>query len=421
MRGFCVPSGLHRCIVRTLAGVGTAALVSACELFTSTKAPQASLGPTAVAGGLTFTKLVAGNGHTCGLTAAGAALCWGYNSTRSLATLGDIPTGQLGDSSTLDRSSPVAVAVGRAYVSLAAGAYHTCGVTAAGAAYCWGANRNEVVGTAIHPVVTGQLGSGSTEHQFFPVAVAGGLSFARITAGWFHTCGLTSSGAAYCWGSGGLGVADTVRRLVPTPVVGGLTFQSISAGGTHTCALTATGTAYCWGANAHGQLGDGTTVGKLAPTPVTGSRTFASIVAGGNTSCAVVTGSIAFGAGGYCWGDNSLGGVGDGTTVSRSAPTNVNSSELLSGIVIGSLTASTFGGSSHACALTASGQARCWGNNNAGQNGNGGVTASLVPLPVATSLTFQSLAAGGLHSCGLTASGAAYCWGARFVVGAAAP
>jgi len=97
--------------------------------------------------------------------------------------------------------------------------------------------------------------------------VAGGLSFTAIAAGVNHTCGLTSGGVAYCWGSnylGQLGVADTSSRSTPTAVDGGLPFAALTAGWYHNCGLTATGATHCWGGGNQGQLGTGTG-GSLTP------------------------------------------------------------------------------------------------------------------------------------------------------------
>ena len=100
------------------------------------------------------------------------------------------------------------------------------------------------------------------------------VSFATVSArGYNHTCGVTTSGDAYCWGKnsfGQLGDGTTTDRLTPTPVIGGLTFPAISAGGNHTCGVTPSGDAYCWGDNTSGQLGDGTTTDSSVPVPVSG-------------------------------------------------------------------------------------------------------------------------------------------------------
>jgi alpha-tubulin suppressor-like RCC1 family protein len=388
------------------------AVLASCELFTSPKSSPTTLGPTAVAGGFTFTQIVAGDGHSCGLTTAGKAYCWGYNSTRNVFTTNDVATGQLGDSTPNDSQTPVAVAGGLTFTQLTAGAFFTCGLTGAGAAYCWGANRNELISTNEEPVFAGNLGDATAVNRFHPVAVVGGKTFTSISAGWFHTCGL-SGGAAYCWGNGGLGTGDSAVLYTPTAVTGGLTFQSLSSGGVHTCALTSAGAAYCWGQNIFGQVGDNSFAPRLSPSAVAGGLTFTSIVASGGATCGTVAGGSI-----YCWGSNALGGVGDGTTTNRSVPTKISTTDQLSGLVVGSLAGSQFLGSNHGCGLTSTGQARCWGNNNAGQLGIATLLAQLAPTPVNTELKFRSLAAGGLHTCGVTASGTAYCWGARYVVGA---
>src|SRR5439155_285909 len=199
---------------------------------------------------------------------------------------------------TAARFSPAPVAGGVAFAALSAGnngaGGHICGVTTSGAAYCWGHNGN------------GQLGDGTTTDRLVPTPVAGGVTFAALSAGGQHTCGVTPSGAAYCWGfngAGGLGDGTTTQRLVPTLVAGGVTFAALSAGEAHTCGVTTSGVVYCWGLNGNGQVGDGTTTNRLVPTAVafaTGpipdiSGTYAGTVSGANTDgSGVFSGPAAF-------------------------------------------------------------------------------------------------------------------------------
>ena len=118
--------------------------------------------------------------------------------------------------------------------------HHTCGLRTGGAAYCWGVNSNGQLGA-------GTAGSMSTSS----VAVSGGLVFQAINAGESHTCSITLAGTAYCWGNNYYGqVGDGTSgntRTSPVAVSGGLVFESISAGESHTCGLIAGGAIYCWG------------------------------------------------------------------------------------------------------------------------------------------------------------------------------
>jgi alpha-tubulin suppressor-like RCC1 family protein len=129
-------------------------------------------------------------------------------------------------------------------------------VTTGGVAYCWGAN-------------SGVLGNGTFRASTTPVAVSGGLTFAAVSAGDDHACGVTTAGAAYCWGGNILGeLGNGTFTISPTPVAvsGGLTFAALSAGaGFSTCGVTTAGAAYCWGDKTYGELGNGGTVINTTP------------------------------------------------------------------------------------------------------------------------------------------------------------
>jgi alpha-tubulin suppressor-like RCC1 family protein len=311
----------------------------------------------AVEGGLHFTQIDAGGTHTCGLTSAGAAYCWGLNQA-----------GQLGDNSTSDRIVPVAVAGGLSFTSITTGVAHTCGLVAVGTAYCWGFNND------------GQLGTGNTTSAKVPTAVAGGLSFQSLSAGGYfagHTCGVTTSGAAYCWGDNGggqlgLGTMDLTPHSQPAAVAGGLLFATVSAGlGEHSCARTAAGAAYCWGQNTYGALGNGTQLQSLVPVAVNGGIAFAQLIAGGyiGHTCGVKSDAT-----GYCWGENEVGAIGDGTTIDRLVPVPV----------AGSLSFTSLdAGYRHTCGHASNGKLYCWGSNRAGQLGTNSVDNKTAPALVA--------------------------------------
>jgi alpha-tubulin suppressor-like RCC1 family protein len=326
-----------------------------------------------------FTTVSAGGSHTCRVMADGAAYCWGFNGNA-----------QLGEGTTAHSSSPVPIRVagGVRFAAVSAGYFHTCGIAAAGAAYCWGSNYE------------GQLGNGTRFGELSPAPVLGRAPFASVSAGLRHTCGVTAEGAAYCWGEnegGQLGDGTSRNRTRPVPVAGNVSFVAVSAGGGHTCGVTAAGAAYCWGYNGQGQLGDGTTIGRTSPVPVASGVPFAAVSAGDVHTCGVTATGAA-----YCWGDNRYGELGDGTTTNRSTPVPV-----AGGLNFTAVSA----GNGYACGVASRDAAYCWGSNDGGQLGDGTTTNRSSPVRVAGALRFTALSAGTNHSCAVTAAGAAYCWG----------
>ena len=327
------------------------------------------------------TIVAAGFAHTCALVAGGTAYCWGSNAN-----------GQLGNDTTAISPFPLAVSGGMTFASLSAGYSHTCGLTAAGAAYCWGDNSAGALGNT-----TANSTSGT------PVAVAGGITFTMISAGYSHTCGVATNGSAYCWGSNESGELGngTVGQDSPTPtlVSGGLTFASVSAGGVSSCGVTTGGAGYCWGSNGYGVLGDGTTTDSPTPVQVAGGLQLASISAGVYHTCAVTVNSAA-----YCWGEAGNGQLGTGlTALSSSTPLAVAGGHSFSSIAVGQLST---------CAVTTAGAGYCWGSGSFGSLGNGTTDQAGTPQPVSGSLTLSSVSAGiSFHACALATSGGVYCWG----------
>jgi len=163
------------------------------------------------------------------------------------------------------------------FQSVTAGTTHTCGVTAT-AAYCWGDNGY------------GQLGTGNEHPSAVPVAVAGGKTFASVSAGDGFTCGVTTSGEGYCWGRSVYTQSHGGRppRIdTPAPVSGTLHFVQVSAGANHACGVTTDRAVYCWGANALGQLG-ASRLGSWAPVPLQLGHRLVAVSAGGLHTCADV-------------------------------------------------------------------------------------------------------------------------------------
>lgn len=333
--------------------------------------------------GIHFVQVESGGHHSIGLTSEGTVYTWGRNSS-----------GQLGDGSTTNHSTPVqVVGVGgvgylTGVTSIAAGGFHSLAVTSAGI-YAWGNNSN------------GQLGDGFTTNRTSPVLVAGGLTgVIAISSGSNHSLALTSSGV-FAWGynaDGELGDGSTTNRLTPVSVAGGLTgVTAIDAGAVFSLALTSSGI-YAWGQNADGELGDGSTTDRLTPVSVTGGLTgVTAISAGGTHSLALTSAGI------YAWGYNSNGQLGDGSITSSPVPIQV----------LGGLTGTTAisAGGQFSLALTSTG-AYSWGTNSSSSLGDGSTTDRLVPVPVVGGLAgVTAISAGSYHSLALT-SGGIYSWGA---------
>jgi alpha-tubulin suppressor-like RCC1 family protein len=355
---------------------------------TESGAPEA--GPTlaTTTAPLAFLQVDAGLAHTCGMTPDYRAYCWGHNKNENGAIV--YGSGQLGDGTTADRHRPVAVVGGLFFRQVSAGGHHTCGVTTDYRAYCWGWNEH------------GALGDGTITNRVRPRPVRGGHQFRQVSAAYLSTCGVSyPDNRAYCWGanaSGQLGDGTVMERLTPVAVAGTLRFRQVSAGWNHTCGVATDNQAYCWGTNSHGELGDSSTISHR-PTPrrVAGGLQFRQVDAGGFHVCGVTTGDRA-----YCWGWNILGQLGDGTSVSKRRWPRA----VAGGLNFGEVRA----GSYHSCGLTMANQAYCWGNNGAGELGDGTTNHSPTPVAVAGGHQFRQLTASG-HSCGRDLARKAYCWG----------
>jgi alpha-tubulin suppressor-like RCC1 family protein len=265
---------------------------------------------------------------------------------------------------------------------VATGWRHTCAVTTTNAAMCWG--RND----------TGQLGNDSQVDAHTPIPVTGlSAGVAQIDGGKYSSCALLSTGSIKCWGQndyGTLGTGDNVSSLVPVPVVDITNATKVATGDHHTCAVLADSSARCWGYNSTAALGDGTSTNRFRPvTPIGLTTGVTDIAAGESSSCAVVSGGV------KCWGSAF------GTTTPAD----------LTGLTSGVVAVSTMG--NHWCARMSSGGAKCWGQNNFGQLGDGNFSSgfSLTPVDVVGVSNIVDLDAGGSHSCLAVLNGQVFCWG----------
>jgi alpha-tubulin suppressor-like RCC1 family protein len=367
-----ISGGIARAIWTLGVEIGTDTLVVSSETASATVIAES-------APPLKAMSIAPGAQHACALTGDGRAYCWGDNRVRQLG-VGQLGFGDPGNPTSdtyLELSkTPIRVKTTSTFSALASGSYHTCGLSLAGEAICWG--------SVVYP-------SGPT--------LVSELRFIALTAGDAHTCGLASDGAAYCWGdneSAQLG-AGIVATSVPTRVTDAPPFVSIAAGGWYTCGRTADGRVFCWGSNELGQLGatapdtcvvtqyddNGTPLGprsfacsRRAIETAVGAR-IAQISAGPERVCAATIERTV-----VCWGG------------AAPEPYTVAGAEGLTGLAQSDQLA---------CGLDAGGRAWCWDFS--------GPTWYSRPAPLVGNITFTTLS-GGWSLCGRSAPDSiAYCWG----------
>lgn len=257
-----------------------------------------SLAPVTVSGVSTANQVMVGQGFACALLSDSTIKCWGNNGL-----------GQLGNGGAGARSlTPVTVSGISNAVSIGAGSLHACALLSDKTVKCWGYNGE------------GQLGNGNNTSQNSPVTVSGLTGVESISVGERHVCAIVAGNALKCWGKNDvkqLWDGSTTHRNTPVSPAGVSSVSQVSSGSSRTCVIYIGGTVGCWGDNSSGLLGDGAgpTPGSPALVGVSGIGNAKAIHAGRGYSCAVLSDDTV-----KCWGDNTFGQLGDGTTTSRSTP-----------------------------------------------------------------------------------------------------
>jgi alpha-tubulin suppressor-like RCC1 family protein len=339
--------------------------------------------PSAVQGGVPFTRLASGAGsHQCALASDGAAWCWGANRQ-----------GQLGNGTLSSSATPVPVSGGLHFIALSHSWSLTCGLTDAHATWCWGGIPNygsepaprlvdtalvfrdiavgysSVCGlTAAGRILCGKVNPDPSQGAAWTVSFSSPFAddvpaFASLASADSRACGVTIGGAVYC--QGGFFTGDSYQWSPPEPESQGRAFIAATGSSYHMCALEAGHAAYCWGENdgwianqqTAGELGIGTRYASVTPAAVAGGHRFSSISAGFGHTCA-----IADDGSGWCWGTNPHGELG--TSALPDGMTEGDRQYMLSPApVTGALRFTAVqSGFGHTCALTADGRAWCWGD-----------------------------------------------------------
>jgi alpha-tubulin suppressor-like RCC1 family protein len=323
--------------------------------------------PVSVVGGFTdWCQVSAGSNHSLAVRTNGTLWAWGCNSN-----------GLLGDDTTTSTSSPVSVVGGFTdWCQVSAGSNHSLAVRTNGTMWAWGFPGD------------GRLGDGTITGAISPVSVVGGFTdWCQASAGGFHSGGIRCDGSLWMWGYNGkgqLGVVDTTDRCSPVSVAGGFTdWRQVGAGHKHTVALKQNGTLWAWGYNNCGQLGDASTNNTSSPVSVVGGFTdWCQISAGKYHNAGLRTnGTI------WAWGGNNCGQIGDSTLVNKSSPVSV-----VGGFTNWCLVAAY----EHTSAIKTDGSLWTWGPSCFGQIGDGFTVNRSSPVSIVGGLTkWCSLDVGG--------------------------
>jgi alpha-tubulin suppressor-like RCC1 family protein len=311
------------------------------------------------------------------------------------------------------------------FVEIRAAELHTCGRKTDGTLWCWGHNEN------------GQLGNSSNTSSLTPVQVSGLANVTLFDGGRTHTCAVGSVGSVqglWCWGRGGerqpraanqatgkLGNGSSADSNVPVKVdlsaaaAQGQTVRSLATGSYHSCVVMSDDKTWCWGRNSDGELGDGSTTPSNVPVEVSyGGITIGNGVTVEQVSCSdgrrkqsstcirLSDGVV------YCWGGNTHGELGDGTTTARSAPAAPVDQSAMGGVKIVQLVAAQFA----KCARTDDGAVWCWGMNQNGILGiNDATTANQVTPVKANTSGVTALDMSHHLACAIDSAKQLYCWG----------
>jgi alpha-tubulin suppressor-like RCC1 family protein len=346
-----------------------------------------------------------GLAHACLLRRDGSVYCWGDNSFGQLGTKGPLTKSQPELVPLPDRAVKVVAGGGYGAQSSAA---HTCAILVGGALYCWGSGES------------GQLGTGDLASRPEPMPVGAAGIVKQVALGAAHTCALNESNEVLCWGAdtnGQVGDAGLPAPAIPNPALAVKNAKQVAAGDRHTCAVDNAGFLFCWGLNQDGQLGNGDTMSRQFPVKATGPLASAvdEVALGDRHSCARKGQEL------FCFGNNYNGAVGSQQAPIGPVPVPqkvdvppVKGFDLgleRTGVLVGDGSVMMWGvqflgdqgaaplspvpleigqsgaarlslGHTSSCVLKPPGEIFCWGEDGAGQLGNGEPDGT--PSPTAT-------------------------------------
>jgi hypothetical protein len=381
--------------------------------------------PTSSANGIPEPDLLdAGGQSTCQIDGDGQIHCWGYGTG---GLLGNGSTANVGVSQRAEAGTPV-LAGNRTAVQVSVGDYHTCAVFSDNNFLCWGSAANGVLGYG--------NATGITDPSVLtPLDWGDGRLTTYIATATQHTCAILDNGDLQCWGSGQygklgygntttIGDNETASDVGPVNVGNGRTVKKVAVGNSATCAILDNDALKCWGSGATGQLGQGNTndlgdnetPDTIPAINVGVGRHAIDVSVGSGTTCALLDNNTV-----RCWGANSSGQLGTGTSANIGDDETPNTAPVIDfggGHTATQVDAHYLG----ACALLDNGTVKCWGANALGVLGQGNGNqvdnpANVSPVALGTGRTALAISKGDLHVCVRLDSRAVKCWGNGAVLG----
>jgi alpha-tubulin suppressor-like RCC1 family protein len=324
-----------------------------------------------------WSKLGSGHGvsHTVAIKTNGQLWAWGLNNS-----------GQLGDGTTTNRSSPVQIGTDTNWSNISAGSSYSMAVKTDGTLWGWGINTS------------GQIGIGNVTNRSSPVQIGTDTDWSSVAGGFGgHTMSIKTNGTLWSWGFGTSGQLGLQATTPSWNIDRGTNWSRVAAGTTFMVGIKTNGTLWSWGSNTSGRLGDGTTSNRSSPVQIGTLTNWSSVSSAFAHTIAIKTDGTIWG-----WGQNATAQLGDYTFTNRSSPVQIGNNQ--------NDWSSAFAGTNHSLAIKTNGQLWSWGNNVNGRLGNGTTTDSSFPVQIGTDTDWSSVSCSN-HSLAIKTNGTLWAWG----------
>ena len=320
---------------------------------------------------INWAKVSVGEAHTASIKTDGTLWTWGSNGA-----------GSLGDGTTITKSSPVQVGALTNWYQVSAGGNNVVSVKTDGTLWAWGDNYR------------GQIGDNTTVAKSSPVQVGALTNWAQVSASSYNFChAVKTDGTLWAWGknsaSGYLGTGDSTSRSSPVQIGALTNWSQVSSGTLESSAVKTDGTLWSWGNNAFGQLGDNTTISSYIPVQIGVLTTWATSSSRKRAMAAIKSSGTL-----WVWGRNEFGQVGNNTTTETSSPVQVGALTNWAQVSVGS--------NYNILSVKTDGTLWAWGRNSVGKLGDSTTVNKSSPVQIGALTNWSQVSAGGFNSAAIT-------------------